>query len=379
MLPDPAAPRAPGPGPVVLYRCSDALQLDGHEGSSKAAIAREVASLLGRPFGGDFDPLAAYEDMPYFVPSDTLTLVPQAQKLGIRNQHHLFGGVVPWAFVGTKAITHELVHPGASAPDGWSAEFGRQVAGVVLPGFTAFTRTDALLAGKRLLESGPVRLKHPAGVGGRGQSVARDLRQLECGLDAIDASGLARDGIVLECHLVDVRTFSVGQALLGPLTITYCGTQRLTRANDGRQVYGGSELLVARGGWDELLALELAPQTRIAIGQAHIYHDAALATFSGMFASRSNYDVAQGFDDAGVGRSGVLEQSWRIGGATGAELAALGAFKADENLVSVGASTTECYGDCHELPSDAVVYYNGTDTQVGPLTKYARLHPHGDI
>jgi hypothetical protein len=376
MLPDPAATRAPGP--VVFHRCADALQPDGHEAISKAALARTVADLLERPYGGDFDPLAAHVEQPYFVPSDTLILETQAQRLGIRNEHDLFGGVVPWPFAGTKAITHELPHPDACAPDGWSADFGRRVAEVVLPGFTAFTRADALQAGKRLLESGPVRLKRPAGVGGRGQALARDIRQLASELDAIDAGEMTRDGIVLECNLLDVRTFSVGQALLGPLLITYCGTQRLTRANDGRQVYGGSELLVARGGWEELLALELAPQTRIAVEQARIYHDAALAAFRGMFASRSNYDVAQGFDDAGVGRSGVLEQSWRIGGATGAELAALGAFKADQNLLSVGASTTECYGDCPELPDDAVVYYRGIDAQVGPLTKYARLHPHGD-
>ena len=33
----------------------------------------------------------------------------------------------------------------------------------------------------------------------------------------------------------------------------------------------------------------------------------------------------------------MLEQSWRIGGATGAELAALGAFKADQNLLTWGS------------------------------------------
>jgi hypothetical protein len=158
---------------------------------------------------------------------------------------------------------------------------------------------------------------------------------------------------------------------------SYCGTQRLTRANDGRQVYGGSELLVARGGWDELLALELAPQTRIAIRQARVYHEAALACFEGMFATRSNYDVAQGYDEAGAGRSGVLEQSWRIGGATGAELAAIEAFLADPELRSTGASTTEIYGDCGELPEDAIIYFRGDDGMAGPLVKYARLHLHG--
>jgi hypothetical protein len=248
---------------------------------------------------------------------------------------------------------------------------------VVLPGFTAFARADALRAGDLLLQAGAVRIKRPDGVGGRGQSVVRDRRRLQEELAAIDDAQLAAAGVVLEANLVDVRTFSVGQASLGGLLVSYCGTQRLTRANDASQVYGGSELLVARGDWDDLLALDLAPQTRIAIAQAKVYHDAALACFDGMFASRSNYDVAQGYDDQGAGRSGVLEQSWRIGGATGAEVAAIGAFLAQPELQSIGASTTEIYGDCGKLPADAVVYFQDTDDIAGPLVKYARLHPHG--
>jgi hypothetical protein len=174
-----------------------------------------------------------------------------------------------------------------------------------------------------------------------------------------------------------VETFSVGQTIVGDMRITYCGTQRLTRANDGSEVYGGSRLLVARGDWNNLLALELTPQTRTAIDQARVYHDAAMTTFSGMFASRSNYDVAQGMDQRGALRSGVLEQSWRIGGATGAELAAIKAFQQDPGLQSVSTSTTEIYGERPEVPEDAFVYFHGVDDKVGPLTKFSRLHPHG--
>ncbi|HZH06086.1 MAG TPA: DUF3182 family protein, partial [Lautropia sp.] len=83
-------------------------------------------------------------------------------------------------------------------------------------------------------------------------------------------------------------------------------------------------------------------------------------------------------DHGGKVRSGVLEQSWRIGGATGAELAAFEAFQGDPGLQSVGASTTEIYGDLQGVPDDAVVYFRGVDDKVGPLTKFARLHPHGD-
>jgi hypothetical protein len=85
--------------------------------------------------------------------------------------------------------------------------------------------------------------------------------------------------------------------------------------------------------------------------------------------------VAQGTDDSGVWRSGVLEQSWRIGGATGAELAALKAFQADPGLRVVRAATTEVYGGVAP-PPDAEVYFNGIDRHVGAITKYTRTMPY---
>ena len=363
-------------GPVVFLHCTGTGRLHRHEVVSKSALAQVVARLAGRTYGGHFRDDFAYAGTPFFVPSDTLTAA-EASRFGIRNANDLFGGVVPQAFVGTKVITHGLATPDAAAPEGWQPAFCERVADVVLPGFTAFDVANALQAGARLLEAGQVRLKRPDGVGGRGQLVIRDPRQLQEALASVDPAQLAAEGVVLEANLFDVRTFSVGQARLGDMLISYCGTQRLTRANDGSQVYGGSELLVARGDWDELLALQLAPQTRIAIDQARIYHEAALDCFAGLYATRCNYDVAQGYDEAGIGRSGVLEQSWRIGGATGAEVAAIGAFMADPALRSIGASTTELHGECGELPEDAVIYFQGDDDDVGPLVKYARLHPRG--
>ena len=97
----------------------------------------------------------------------------------------------------------------------------------------------------------------------------------------------------------------------------------------------------------ELLANNCAivPENiRTAVGQARVY-DAATSVFPGLFASRRNYDVAQGANARGQWRSGVLEQSWRVGGATGAEIAALEAFRADPGLQVVHTSTVEVYGE----------------------------------
>lgn len=349
-----------------------------HENATHQQLAKKIAVLRDAEFGGMFDPACRYDQPLYFVPNDTLIADPQARELGIRAPHDLFGGVVPYPFVATKTITHGLPSAGMQAPTGWSDAFARQVSEVVLPGFTAFSRNDARIAGQRLLERGAVRIKKPSGIGGLGQSVVSGLAQLEAELAALGDEELASEGVVLECNLMEPDTLSVGQVHIGDLVATYCGSQRLTPNNKGTDVYGGSDLVVVRGGFDALLQLPLEDRVHTAISQARRYHDAALSCFPGMFVSRSNYDIAQGSDDAGRWHSGVLEQSWRIGGASGAEVAALGAFKDDPALQVVRASTTEVYGNDPSVPPGAEVYFSGNDDRVGPITKYARLETDGN-
>ena len=94
-----------------------------------------------------------------------------------------------------------------------------------------------------------------------------------------------------------------------------------------------------------------------------------MGVFSGLFVSRRNYDVAAGSDAWGQRRCGVLEQSWRMGGASGAEIAALEAFRAEPTLDAIRASTLEAYGESAP-PPNATVYFRGVDERIGPMTKY---------
>jgi hypothetical protein len=378
--PDAAAPSRAPPGTVVVHSLSGRDFAERHERATRIAIAERLAALKGFGFAGDHDPAATAAAAPlYFVPSDTLVGIEAARALGIRGEDDLFGGVVPHAFVATKAITHPLVAPDARAPAGWSAEVSDRLGDAVLRGFSAFAPEDARRAGARLLERGPVRLKPVRATGGRAQSVVSDAAELDAALAATDATDLSEHGLVLEEALTAVTTHSVGQVRVAGIVATYWGTQRLTPDNGGAPVYGGSDLLVARGGFEALLALPLAPEARLAVAQARAYDEAAMECFPGMFASRRNYDVVEGTDAAGRRRSGVLEQSWRVGGATGAEIAALEAFQADPALRSVRASTVEEYGEgAAPPPPGATVYFRGADDRVGPMTKYATVEPHGD-
>jgi Protein of unknown function (DUF3182) len=347
----------------------------GHDAAGKSELAKRLAALLGYPFEAAADPA----DGPvYAVPSDTLTSA-EALRLGVRGPDDVFGGVVPHAFVATKAITHPLVTPRAVAPLGWSAAFAREVSKVVLPGYTAFTAADAMEAGERLLrQHGCVRLKETNGVGGMGQCVVPDGAELSRRINAIDPQVLATEGLVLEHNLAKLVTYSVGQVRLGRHLASYHGTQHLTRDMHGHEVYGGSSLVVVRGGFDELLAMTTHEPVRQAVRRAMAYHRAARRCFRGFFASRANYDVVAGIDAAGQPQAGVLEQSWRIGGASGAEVAALQAFQADGTVQAVKASTHEVHGEAAATPPDALVYFDGVDARIGRLRKYAVVRPHDD-
>ena len=102
----------------------------------------------------------------------------------------------------------------------------------------------------------------------------------------------------------------------------------------------------------------------------------------GFYASRSNYDIAARARRARArSRSGVLEQSWRVGGATGAEIAALRGLSQRSRSRNAGARVllSRSSARAREPPPHATVYFRGIDPAVGRLTKYtvvrARCRP----
>jgi hypothetical protein len=345
------------------------------------ATQRGLAARLAAMMGCDFDEVSGTAarsavDLGYVVPDVTITSLETARALGIRGEEDLFGGVVPFSFVATKTISHPLIGPAAAAPPCWQADFPERVREVTLPGWSAFAPSDARAAACRLLPDGDVRIKLASGIGGSGQSVAHGEAELDAQLAAIGPAEFA-GGVVVERNLVDVRTYSVGLVRVGSLRASYIGTQSITRSRHGKEVYGGSAIEVARGDFDALQPLALEDGARRATALACAYHEAALACFGGMFASRSNYDIAEGRDAAGRQCIGVLEQSWRIGGASGAEVAALEALNDDPALLTVRASTTEVHGPNVPIPEGATLYFSGVDNHLGPITKYAQVHRDG--
>jgi len=362
---------------VVLYPSRN--NVPEHESFIHRDIALRIADLLDLPFDGSYDSARHAGRPHYFVPSDTVIAPAVRNQLGINTEMDLFGGYADHAFMPTKAITHGLVSPEARRPEGWCGDFARHVGGATLPGHTAFSLDDLRVAARRLgIGSVPLRLKPVNATAGRGQKVITDTAELEDELARIDAAALARCGIVLELHLENITTYSVGQVRLPGLTASYIGTQRLTPDNQGTLVYGGSRLQFARGGYDALQALPLDDDRREAVSQARRYDQAADTCYPDFFASRRNYDVAAGTDAQGHRLMGVLEQSWRIGGASRAEIAALEILAADPACAGVWAETREIFGDGESPPSHAVETFSGVDPDLGLIRKYVMVETYGN-
>ncbi len=360
-------------GIVVLYFSRFGKPLQTHHKVVLDLGAKAIAKLKGYEFGGHYGAAYGYSGPLYFVPDDTL-LLDEASCLGIRSPNDLYGGVVPHLFVKTKAITHGLVGRDAERPPGWSTAFAERVREIVLPGYTVFSSRDAHMAARRMLARGPIRLKKPLSASGKDQTVVANLNELDAVVERIGANEMATYGLVLEENLRQVRTLSVGEVAVGSLRISYHGMQRAVRDNQGRPVYGGSDLVCVRGGWDSLNALPMSPEARAAVAAARRY-DEATEEFHGFTASRRNYDVAYGIGPDGRPQSGVLEPSWRIGGASSAELAALAAFARDPSLEIVAASHVEEFGTGRRAPADAIVDFQGDDPTWGPLLRYTIVKP----
>lgn len=350
------------------------LNTDGrpsaHERAVHQILGEKLAAMLGCAFLGPYDPARHTRGGYYFLPDETL--VGDQQALGITGPQDLFGGVVPYPFVATKAISHPLIDAPSHVPEGWTPHLAQQAGHAILNGYTVFDLADARLAAERLLRDGALRLKPVRGKAGRGQQVVHCGAELQAALAEQDEAEVRTWGLVLEEDLRRPDTYSVGQIRVGGHTLSYYGTQHLTHDNHDHKVYGGSNLTLVRGDYAELMALDMPRNARLAVQQARIYELAAFEAYPRLFASRRNYDVARGVDASGAQRSGVLEQSWRVGGASAAEVFALEAFIADPGLQRLDAATHERYGEV-PAPPGGICLYRGHEPELGLLSKYVTL------
>jgi hypothetical protein len=360
---------------VVTYTSGAELPDDYMVGRN-SSIAQMIAKFQGISFDGEFNSkVDRRPESLYFVPHKTLVGQEIASKLAIHSEKDLFGGFVPVRYLATKGISHGLIGPEAQRPEGWSNDVPEALKEkqAVLPGYTVFSTTDAYKAGERLLaQDGVVRMKKTLTTSGRGQAVVSEMSELARFANEVDPEELSQNGLVLEQNLYDVRAYSIGQITVGGEVVSYYGTIREEEAESGLKEYRGSDLTVTRGGFESLLKPETPEDVRGPILKARAYDD-SLSLYPEVIASRRNYDIGHGADKDGNAHTIVFEQSWRIGGASAPEIAALQVLHDDPGIDMVRASSYHEYGDGKEAPEGAIVHYQGKDMHYGPMIIYTRL------
>lgn len=363
--------------PVMLHTGSpDCRQRQRHEVASLAAIGRRIARLLGAPYcGWGCCGRSASGSVPtYLVASDAL-LPADAARYAISRECQFFGGIVPYPWVAGKAIVHPLHKEARMVPEGWT-ELGEGLISVTAPGFSAFCAEDAERAGRQLLAQAPVIRVKPAWCrGGMGQQRVSNPASLQTAIAELDGAGLQAQGVVLEVELAACSTYSVGSVQFGPHRFSYIGMQFTTVDLHGRNVYGGSDLWMERGDLQRLQACVPSRHAREVIGTVIRFDALVRRAYPQVLVSRCNYDVAVGLAPRRC--VAVLEQSWRVGGASTAEVSGADALLQHPEVDHVRSQSCEDYGRAAIPPPGAEVYWRGRSNDGQQMTKYSVVNLHG--
>ncbi|WP_374788811.1 DUF3182 family protein [Brucella oryzae] len=347
----------------VVCRSSDSP----HGVASVEALATRLSSLTGRqllPTLQSFDE----SDGTFFVPTFALVRQNGHPEMHIES---FYGGIVHHSFMTTKLVTHPHWHDDDNLPEGWAGNFAACLENCVLSGFSVFSRRHALDAASALLKKHKIRFKKPYASGGKDQTVIETVRSLDGFLETVSDGDIA-NGLVVEEDVENSTTYSVGQVQIENHIGSYLGRQYTSQDNDGNAVYAGTRLRMVRGSWDALLNQLQSPVAHRIVENARRYDEAARQHL-GLVASRRNYDVLVGpITENGV-RCGVLEQSWRVGGASPAEVLALEKLAQDETVTAVQAVVRESYDPPPTFREDDFIVYVGDDDFGRPLHKYARI------
>lgn len=334
------------------------------------------------------------------LPHETVVGQKEREKFKIESNTDVIGGWVSHGFLATKAIMHPAIDAQAQVPEGWNEsntqEFASAVKDHTLPGYSAFNWNDIVYGWVLLKNQYPnedIRIKKNAEAGGLGQKVIHSYEELVAFAASINEEELSNSGVVLEVNLVDadprIITGSVGSLEINGIKLSYLGSQRIDpNPGEGKESYLGSDLIVTRGTMADLVNLpddfisedhEYNDKLRKMATSAHHFDAATTDILNGnVIASRRNYDVLWGKgekDQSGEAKEyyGVVDQSWRVGGATGAELIAACIFQSEQNAVAVKASTYHVFED-EPIPEGAVVFVENYDGDDGPKNIYTVLH-----
>lgn len=264
-------------------------------------------------------------------------------------------------------------------PPAWNRPFAATTEDTGLPGFTVFSEQDAHHALERLLDEGHVaRGKRAAAAGGNDQFLLETPNDLKRVWDRVSTDELQKLGLVVEANMrPGFNVIAAGQTLLNGIQVSFAGSVRELPAQADQRYFGGTDVVLTRGGFDSLTPyFRNDNETLNAIQKIAGFHNNARQHL-GLIASRSAYTVLSGTAHNDKNYSGVLEQSWRIGGSSGPEILAIQAFQDDPSLQAVNGVSRNLLGADATAPPNARVHYRGDDSFYGPVTVYSCIRPIG--
>lgn len=280
------------------------------------SIAERVAQHIGLPY----NKIPLYgppHEKTYVVPGTVLSQ-DMASQLLIETERDLYGTTTPITDHVGKSILH--VTMAENPPSFYQQEFAKTVEAraLVLPGLTVFSPRELeeayAIVGK---PKNLYRLKAANDSDGNGQYLIEDMNHLHALLAKIGEDVVTQQGLVIEPNLLNNLTVSAGQFELGDDRYVFVANQK-NGSRDGRDAYlGGNNIVVARGGFNELLnILERRGDTRMqSVQKADLFLKLYFEHFKDLISSRISVDVLSGTHPHYNERlSGVTDITPRLGG-----------------------------------------------------------------
>ena len=294
----------------------------------------------------------------YFLP--TPITQEQGEKHGIQSADDFYGAMVDHLQHADKGQLHEIVPEADNVPAHYSAEFARAVREVVLPGYTAYSKEDAIKAylklKKELPDGDKIRLKDPSASDCDRQFVLESEAHLRAILDRIFHPFPFENGLVLEQNLNDVSTTTGGKVRVNGSTYQFIGNQVETSIPNPeggtKTVYGGGDLLITNGFLpQEMLS---SNQQELTLRLGHTYD--AYANLA-PHVSRISFDMVSGLDSHGNEVQGITDPTMRVGGNDPSVIESM--HHLNDTTRRVKAQTRLVYASSNDYPNGRLPF-NGT-------------------
>ena len=341
------------------------------------SLAKYLAQIQSVSYLGGFTLAEATElqgQAIFWVPDGPISQ-DEAQSLGIIDKSDMYGSISN-EIVATKAVVHRpwnlpLSNKGFDFPQSFAHELAK--TNTTLPGYTAFSKNDAISAFNELSNRGyEVRTKEPLQTGMEGQTVVKSRAALEFVFTQLNEHHLRKYGLVLEANMINnsnnsITAYSIGRSTVYNKTVSYIGKQKTVVDTFGVMRYGGTSLLCFRGHIVNGNRFILG-DTELTLIEKTMFIESQLSLIPDLQFSRLNLNFIEGMIKNESGNyKGLrfLEHTTRVGGASAAEFVALKLLTEDPNILAIELTSNVTYRESpQKFRDDHIIFLQFYDCKL---------------